>query len=272
VADADANLALLQRVADGMLAASSRGRTVRSIGPFRTCIAQSSDAYLMSLALPVQTPDEWAPAIARLEAYFAACQRTVRLEFFEELFPTLAPALEAAGIVRQMTAPVMACTPDAFRPAPSSSVRIATAPASAAPAALAALDAHDAAAIDAFLNLQADAFGMPLATAHAWRSTLATGLADGMILGTVATIAGVVASGATLLVGGDVAELAGVGTGASFRRRGLGSAVCSQLMARYFAGGGTLCWLSAGPEALALYQALGFRTIGTQINIGRQRG
>lgn len=283
VSEDDDDLVLLRRLAAGLVTASGRGRTVQAVGPFQAIIAPTSDAYLMSLAVPVATPPDWQPAIDRLDDHFAACQRTVRLEFFAELFPTLAPALEAAGMARQMTAPVMVCTPDASltrvpdEPARGPDDRPRTAAHDEARLRplggdLVVLRAHDVHAIDAFLALQAEAFGMPFATAEAWRESLVEGLGDGGILAGMITVDGVPAAGATILSGGDVAELAGVGTLPAYRRRGLAAKVCAALMARYFARGGQLCWLSSGPEAQGLYTGLGFRTVGTQINMGRQSG
>lgn len=265
---ADADPRLLRRLADGLIAAGSRGRTVARVGPFVALVARTSDAYLMSLAVPVEAADDWPPAIARLDAHFAAHGRTTRLEYFEELHPTLLPALLDAGMELQMTAPVMVCTPETFRPPPR---RMGGAPGpDAGDAAFALLRPGDAAGLDAFLALQAEAFAMPLPTVQAWQPSLAAGLQDGMVLAGLVRVGDEPAAGATLLVGGDVAELAGVGTLPAMRRRGLAAWACGELMARYFARGGSLCWLSAEPEAQGLYARLGFTVVGTQRNVGRQ--
>lgn len=274
----DADLQRLRRLADGLIAAGSRGRAVERVGPFVALIAQSSDAYLMSLAVPVEAADDWRPRIEQLDAHFQAHRRTTRLEFFEELHPTLAPALEAAGMVRQMTAPAMVCTPESFRP-PLRRLRRGEAGRGAhdsrpeeagdVEARFALLGADDASGLDALVALQAEAFGMPLPTVQAWQPSLEAGLADGMVMAGIVRVGGLAAAGATLLVGGDVAELAGVATLPALRRRGLAAWACGELMARYFARGGALCWLSAEPQAQALYAGLGFEVVGTQLNVGR---
>ncbi len=63
---------------------------------------------------------------------------------------------------------------------------------------------------------------------------------------------------------GGVAEITGVGTLPSARRRGLGAAVTAELAAVAIAGGTRTVFLSASDDAVArVYAGLGFRRIGT---------
>lgn len=74
---------------------------------------------------------------------------------------------------------------------------------------------------------------------------------------------GPVAAGSCQSVGG-VAEITGVGTLPSARRRGLGAAVTAELAAVAIAGGAHTVFLSASDDAVArVYAGLGFRRIGT---------
>jgi ribosomal protein S18 acetylase RimI-like enzyme len=74
---------------------------------------------------------------------------------------------------------------------------------------------------------------------------------------------GPLAAGSCQTVGG-VAEITGVGTLPSARRRGLGAAVTAELAALAMAGGAHTVFLSASDHAVArVYEGLGFRRIGT---------
>lgn len=74
---------------------------------------------------------------------------------------------------------------------------------------------------------------------------------------------GAVASGVAMRVG-DVAELAGIATLPSARRRGLGRALTVALARRLLADGAEVVFLSAGSEDVArVYLRAGFRRIGT---------
>ncbi|MEE6307397.1 GNAT family N-acetyltransferase [Plantactinospora veratri] len=74
---------------------------------------------------------------------------------------------------------------------------------------------------------------------------------------------GAVASGMALRVD-DVAEIAGIATLPTARRRGLGAAVTAALARRLLDDGTSLVFLSAGSEEIArVYLRVGFRRIGT---------
>jgi ribosomal protein S18 acetylase RimI-like enzyme len=74
---------------------------------------------------------------------------------------------------------------------------------------------------------------------------------------------GPLAAGSCQSVGG-VAEITGVGTLPSARRRGLGAAVTAELAALAAGGGAHTVFLSASDDAVArVYAGLGFRRIGT---------
>ena len=98
---------------------------------------------------------------------------------------------------------------------------------------------------------------------------LGAGLEAGYILGAALWRGGEPVAGATVILGGEVGELAGVFTDASFRRRGLAGRVCKPLLSTFFAAGGRLCWLSAAPGAEGLYRRLGFSEVGTQVNYSK---
>ncbi|MFC0003228.1 GNAT family N-acetyltransferase [Micromonospora siamensis] len=90
-------------------------------------------------------------------------------------------------------------------------------------------------------------------------------IADGRRISVIAgtPTQGALASGMAMRVG-DVAEIAGVATLPSARRRGLGAAVTAALAHELRAAGTDLIFLSAGSEEIArVYLRVGFRRVGT---------
>ena len=93
------------------------------------------------------------------------------------------------------------------------------------------------------------------------RRRAASGRITSAIAGTPAE--GALSSGVLQRVG-DVAEIAGLGTLPSARRRGLGAAVTAARARHALATGAVLGLLSAGSDDVArLYARLGFRRVGT---------
>lgn len=250
-----ARLALL---ADNVRAAARAGRIYERIGAFEAFLSPDSDDYLLSFAVPVAESADWRADLRALRACFLHHRRLLRVEFFAELYPTLAAALEAERLRLNLTAPVM--TLDA-----------ADLPArEGAPLDWQVLDPDDAAMAEAVLAVQAASFRLRAdEPGHAdWRRRLVEGARQGTMLVGLGRWQGRPATAAALLLGAGVAELAGVGTLEEARRRGLASALCHALLSRWFAAGGRLAWLSAGPDAQRLYRRLGFVPAGTQFNYG----
>ena len=249
----------LRRLESNLLLTAARDREALRLGAFTAFISPMSRAYEMSMALPLDEPDDWAPSIRKLDAAFELRSRRPRLEFFESLYPSLGPALDAAGYALDLRAPVMVVDPARFRPCLAEDA-----------ADYHALGPEDDALIDAFLTMQARAFHMQLDLSDAgWRPTLVDGLRDGSLMAGVDTVGDTVASGGVLLLAAGTAELAGVGTDPGHRRQGLAAEVCSRLIAAYFEEGHDLCWLSADPKAESVYARMGFETVGVQLHYGR---
>ena len=227
------------------------------MGAFRAFFSASSEPFL-SLALPHEAATSWNASIPALEAAFAARDRAPRLEIFRELYPTLGPALERAGFTLDDTAPVMALSAGDFSPvAPDPDYLPLRA---------------EREMLESFLHTQNEAYGSLGGGALGWLPHLSAGLREGHIVGAALRQNGELVAGATVLLGGDVGELAGVWTKASWRRRGLARRVCGLLISTFFEAGGTLCWLSAAPEAVGLYRRLGFSEVGTQLNYSKGLG
>jgi ribosomal protein S18 acetylase RimI-like enzyme len=93
------------------------------IGSFRAIPGQSGELVGFNYALPVDRLDSGlTDSIRALKARYRQLRQPLRIEFNEEIWPGLAAALEAEGLVRESRNPLMACEPDEFRPMTASSV------------------------------------------------------------------------------------------------------------------------------------------------------
>lgn len=218
----------------------------------------ASPEPFLSLALPREMSNDWDAFIPALEVAFAARGRAPRLEIFRERYPTLGPALERAGFTLDDTAPVMALRAEDFSPVTPDPDYLPL--------------RAERGMLETFLHIQNEAYGGLGEGALGWLPHLSTGLREGHIVGAALRQNGELVAGATVLLGGDVGELAGVWTKASLRRRGLARYVCAALVSAFFRSGGTLCWLSAALEAVGLYRRLGFSEVGTQLNYSKGLG
>lgn len=234
--------------------AGAIGREAVMTPPFEAFIS-ASDNPVMSFATPNTDVADWSQALITLQELFAARGRSARLEYFHELHPTLAPALEAAGFEQESAAPVMTLTANALFPRPTPSV-----------SSYNRLSVNKLEQLKVFLEQQTLAYGGTGGDALTWLPQLTDGLKAGTILAAGLVEDGDFVSGAVIQIGGDVGELAGVWTRPEMRRRGLAFDVCQQLLANYFAEGFELCWLSAAQGAEKVYGRLGFERVGTQLN------
>jgi ribosomal protein S18 acetylase RimI-like enzyme len=253
-----ASRTLLSRLAAQFAAAVADGSEVHATEGFRVHLWREADPFYRNVAIPAGPAGDRRRAIAAMAAVFEAHGRIPRLEFFAELWPGLAEALEEEGFVLERRAGVLTLD-TAPEPAPAAAPRLldATTPPEE---------------LEIFLAQAAAAFGEPaLAPAPGELDRFARGLRQGSIAAaTVPAPDGTPLSGASLIRSGPVAELAGVWTMPAWRRRGLARAICALLLARFFGTGGEVAWLSAGDAASeALYRSLGFVLCGTQLNYAR---
>jgi ribosomal protein S18 acetylase RimI-like enzyme len=217
----------------------------------------------LSFAAPLSPdPPDWSMHIATMREAFAKHGKRPHLEYFEELHPTLGPALEEAGLHCDMRAPVMALHMNRLSAEDPSATALQA-------GRYRGLDAGDEAFLKAMLLRQQLAYGMAAnESAFDWLPILRQGLREGSVMGAVLEHEGEPLAGAVIQIGAGVGELAGVWTAARWRKQGLAYALCRQLLQEYAAAGYTLCWLSAAVGAQRLYEKLGFVTVGTQLNYG----
>ena len=244
----------LKQLETSLRLVGTQGRETLTVGPFEAFISASQNP-LMSFATPHTEVSEWSGAIDELKHVFSGRGRRARLEYFYELYPSLTPALEQAGFKQDNAAPVMTLTQGEL----ASSARTHS--------AYRRLGADEGERLREFLGQQSVAYGgMGGEDALAWLPQLIAGLKSGVVIVAGLEQNGLFVSGATIQLGGEVGELAGVWTRPELQKQGLAFTLCRQLLTDYFAAGYELCWLSAAEGAVGLYQKLGFRRVGTQHN------
>lgn len=186
---------------------------------------------------------------------FAEVGREPRLEFFAELWPSLPGALERAGFALETAAPALALSPrDEAWPLPSGVIILD---------AIAGSDLTRA-----FLEEIQAAFGVPPPLDEAELARFRGDLAEGATMAAARIEGGRPVAGACLIgIDDGEAEMAGVWSGTSHRRRGHATAACTGLTSAFFGEGGRLVWLSAADDEIEpLYRRLGFVRAGTQLN------
>lgn len=249
---------LLKRLERSLKAVGGQSRDKVRVRGFEVFIDPSSDAYHLSFAVPSDIKgDNWAEAIKEMQNVFTERSRRARLEYFHELHPDLAGALENEGFHQDMRAPVMTLQRQDLSEGTRSS------------ATYLALTMDHSDRLEGYLRRQSLAYGGNGDDgALVWLDSMRKGLAAGDLMVAGLEQESAFVSGASIQIGGNVGELAGVWTLPQKQRRGLAYALCQTLLSDYFENGYDLCWLSAAEGALGLYERLGFRKAGTQLNYG----
>ncbi|MCH8205440.1 MAG: GNAT family N-acetyltransferase [Chloroflexi bacterium] len=230
---------------------------VATFAPFR--MAYSTDLGV-SFAAPVEPIDpssEVGPAAHMLlnEARSAGCSLVV--EFNEPLWPGLASQLVTAGLIQENREPLLACTPETFRLVTNRQVHVRF---------LDPADPPDE--FDAFQSVVAAGLAakqQPLSDGALVRFREEIG-PDGTCRAVVACLEGQpVGTGYSWCNLGRT-QITRIHTLRSARRRGVASAVSSELVRDAFERCGDLVWLTAsGPPAVDMYEKLGFCRLGDRL-------
>lgn len=243
---------LLEAIDRYVVGSLSKQRRCVDVDGFRLFLSPETPMIYANYAVPTRAGTGLSEVRAMVAA-FHKHESTPRLEFRAETNPLLSKSLEAAGFELEAEQPLMACDRALFVPQVSSNVEVER------------LGADSD--FVGFLAVANEAFGMdePLTPERVELSRKS--VLNGHWMMALGRIDGEPAGTGYLGPFEGVAELAGIGTRPVHRRKGVAQTVSSVLMRDFFDQGGELAWLSTGDDtAKAVYERLGFRTVGTQMN------
>ncbi|MFD4751199.1 GNAT family N-acetyltransferase [Streptomyces sp. NPDC058426] len=228
-----------------------RPRVVETPGFVAGFQADDPNPYL-NYATPLPSAEPSAADVAALVDAFRTRELMPRLEFVPAAAPAVAPALLAAGFSVEAEHDFLVCTPETYTPAENRLV--AQSPA----------DDEEFAALDAALSAS---FGGPGTASPEGVARLRRTSEGGGAVRYVRAADGSCAGGASCTAPAlGTAELSGVGTRPTHRRRGVAAAVVSALTAYMFARGAASVWLEfSGDDSRRVYERLGYRPLGTRL-------
>ncbi len=204
----------------------------------------------MNYAMPTATADQ--SSIEEMIEAFKAHSRMPYMEIFRETWQELPKLLEKNGFVCQAELPMLVCGRTDFIPFCADTITSRM------------LTPEDD--FTEYFAIGAEAFVGPAGPSDSQVARTKSQVRDGLLNCAVAFVDGNAAASACTTPFQGICELAGVATRPSLRRRGAARAVSSFLLEHHFKEG-ELAWLStAHDESRTLYEKLGFRLIGTQLN------
>ncbi|MFC4905994.1 GNAT family N-acetyltransferase [Actinomadura gamaensis] len=228
------------------------------VGPFTAKIDPDDPDLPFNHAVPddgaVPTPAD----VAALVAAFRARSRVPRLEYIPRAAPEVEPVLLAAGFTPEGRYPLLVCPPSQVTDVPlDPSLRVDLVPASAT---------DDLWAVARVTNA---AFDAPPPADHDLARMLRLLAEDGLIAAARDTATGeIVGAGQLLAPRAGVAEVAGIATAPTHRRRGIAGAVTALLTrAGAKAGITTLFLTPADDQAARVYARVGYRKEGEALFI-----
>jgi ribosomal protein S18 acetylase RimI-like enzyme len=194
-------------------------------------------------------------AILNMAEEFRKRERTPRMELFQELRPELVTMLQGEGFEVECVLPVMVCTKEMFVPHRTPGIQLMTMTPDMDPTP--------------FIRIIDIAFEHDEPITPERIDGMRQSIRKGTQWSAMAMIDSAPAAVASLVIADGVAELAGVGTHPDYRRRGAASTVSTHLLEQFFQQA-DLAWLSAGDDtSRAVYERLGFRVAGNQVNISK---
>lgn len=248
---------LLKRIRETLVATTAPSRQTHRVGPFLAMLSPDSEIpWLNGAALVDELPEDPSAEFDALEAFFEENNRVPRFEFFPLQTPQFEVWLARRGYEKQHELPTMVCTAETFRPKTEEGIVLER--------------LGPTGDLAGAFRVAAEAFGMEEEPSPDHTKKDAGEIVSGRLRRTVARIDGELAGVASTVGDEKVCELCGVGTRPKFRRRGVASAVSTDLMLTQFRNSDAIVWLSAGDDtARMVYEGLGFREVGVEVTYGR---
>jgi hypothetical protein len=216
---------IVERIAECAVNAAGMGRTTLQVGPFRACIDPSTDLVYLNYVVPVWalgTPEETWDQLTQLQSYFHHQSRRLRFEFVDGIWPDLRSRLEEFGIEQQHVLPLMACTPETFRPVHAHGLRASL------------IDATQVELHRLFYRIQRRGFFDGRRCAGRGTPAAALAAREWFLDCALAELEGEPVGIGTLVPWGGVCELAGVATLPEARRRGVAASLSAYLVEQQF--------------------------------------
>lgn len=241
--------AVLEQLRHASVEALRKFRVAVPCGPFLILKSPDHDFIYSNYAVPLERtlPGD----LQRLAEAMRGLARTPRIEYFHELDPDLRGRFADEGWTEEMANPVMALEPAEFSPLAAPDV-----------VPIDSLEACAEAERVGYASFEGMGEPPEPVGASTWKR-----VREGVWLAFNALSDGKVVSTGGLQGDGPIPELCGVATLPKFRGQGYAAQVCSALCTSHFARGGQAIWLSASPDGRRLYEKIGFRTVGTQVNV-----
>lgn len=249
------------QVQDFTVAHVRRRPSVVETGGFVAGFNPDSRSPFLNYATPLPDSAPTARDVGRLVAAFTERGLLPRLEYVPGAAPGVEAALRAAGFTTEAVHDFLVCTPATLTPP--------TAPGRRHVPVETPATGSDYAAVDAAL---AEVFGDTPSPGGAARLRR-TQLTGGAVRFVRAPGGGCAGAGSCSPPAAGTAEVAGIGTRAAHRGRGVASAVTAALAAALFSGGAASVWLeSEDASSRRVYERVGFRAGGTRLYLSLPEG
>ncbi|MFI7304001.1 GNAT family N-acetyltransferase [Micromonospora aurantiaca] len=242
------------RIQQSVVVNLSRRPAPVEVGPFVIGLDPTTASPYINYATPRPGAAVTAADVAALVAAFHAADRRPRLEYVTSCAPDLEALLTAAGFTVEARHTYLVCVPSMPASPPVPDHFSLCEPGT---------DSQRAALISA----QNEAFGGdPVASETDVARLRRQQDAGGVVVMAVTEDGGCAGGGGAAAPVGAVSEVAGIAVRAPHRRRGLASAITTDVTRRLFSAGTEVAWLEAGGEdSWRVYQRVGYRPAGQRL-------
>ncbi|MEW2590419.1 GNAT family N-acetyltransferase [Micromonospora aurantiaca] len=242
------------RIQQSVVVNLSRRPAPVEVGPFVIGLDPTTASPYVNYATPRPGAAVTAADVAALVAAFHAADRKPRLEYVTSCVPDLEALLTTAGFTVEARHTYLVCAPDTLASPP-------------VPDHLRLCEPGTDSQRAALISVQNEAFGDDPVASEADVARLRRQQDAGGVVVTAVTEDGDCAGGGGAAAPvGAVSEVAGIAVRASYRRRGLASAITADVTRRLFGAGAEVAWLEAGGEdSWRVYDRVGYRPGGQRL-------
>lgn len=249
---------MLTHLQQYLRAAASRGRTTSHVGPFLVTIDEDTDHPYLNYAIPDDGARPSDADVTALVETFTGRGRIPRLEYLAPTAPVALAALEAAGFAVEDRLQAMTATRAVAVPPPAGYTLVVP---------------QSDADLTAMLGVQNVAYDAPAAVRPAQlRASRASQEAGGIVVALRHEQDGRIVGGgvATPPQGAAFTEVAGIAINPRHRRRGLATALASELTRQALAAGVHTAFLTPRDDEVArLYTRAGYMRTGQMLHVRR---